>query len=316
MLKVKLVLILITAGFINIHCRAQTNDSTLAFAKSLKKLITLNSLHDGSIDLSGREAINLEANATTAQLIEITAPYLKSKITNAKKLCIFLLTGALFKKAKSLEQRQQIVEIVCKYYLTNSTEIQIIDNVLLQATEKDFNANAKKYIAALMDSVPKFSYGICAQLSAIAQVKESIPAIWKVVNRDITTMQGADIDVLASLARMGEKEAGVLLCNYYNSEWCKREKPGLLIKSYVRFAKQMAFSLDRTVLDCLISDFRNFDMTIKDNGVDYFWWPASYLGTQIAGMLKNYPYQKEFQFDPHQLLGWLNATSRYELADK
>jgi hypothetical protein len=183
-------------------------------------------------------------------------------------------------------------------------------------SEKDFNSNAKKYIGALIDSLPKFSYGNCAQLMAIAQIKKNIPALWKIGKKDIEKMHRADIDVLASLARMGEKEAAVLLCNYYSSAWNKRERQGVSTKYYVSFANQLAFSLDRTVLDCLIADLRSFDISFKEHGSDYFWWPGQHLGIQIVSMLKNYPYPKEYQLDPNKLLEWLNSTDQYELKEK
>ncbi len=236
-------------------------------------------------------------------------------ILNAKVVCFYYLSHALFKKEISQQQKQQLVEIICRYYLTTDREVQVNDNVLLMLSEKDFNANAKKYIAALIDSVPKFSYGNCAQLNAIAQVKKNIPALWKMVNKNIETMQRDDIDVLASLARMGEKEAAALLCNYYSSAWNKRERPAAT-KYYVSFANQLAFSLDRTVLDCLVTDLRNFDLSIKDNGHDYFWWPGQHLGKEIAGMIKNYPYPKDYNLDPYKLIEWLNSTNKYELKEK
>jgi hypothetical protein len=315
MLKIVFLSALLGTAIIKTPCQVTTTQSTLAFAEDFKKLILINSSTEGVHDFSGPEAVNL-SNASASQVIEITSPYHRSGILNAKGVCFFYLSHALFKKEISQEQKQQLVEIICRYYLTTDEQVQTNDNVLLMLSEKDFNTNAKKYIAALIDSVPKFSYGNCAQLMAMAQIKKNIPALWKIAKRDIEKMHRADIDVLASLARMGEKEAAVLLCNYYSSDWNKRERQGLATKSYVSFANQLAFSLDRTVLDCLVSDFRNFDLNLRANGSDYFWWPGQHLGRQIVNMLKNYPYPKDYQLDPNKLLEWLNSTDQYELKEK
>jgi hypothetical protein len=315
MLKIAFLFALLSTAFIKAPCQVITNESTMAFAEDLKKLVALNSLVEGVHNFAGPEAIKL-SNATASQVVEITAPYHQSEILNAKGVCFYYLSHAVLKKEISQEQKQQLVEIICRYYLSTDEEVQTNNNVLLMLSEMDYNANAKKYIAALIDSLPKFSYGDCAQLMAIAQVKKNIPALWKIAKKDIEKMHRADIDVLASLARMGEKEAVILLCNYYSSDWNKRERQGLVIKSYVSFAKQLAFSLDRTVFDCLVADFKNFDLSFKENGGDYFWWPGQHLGKQIADMLTNYPYPKEYNLDPYKLLEWLNSTSKYELKEK
>ena len=315
MLKIAFLSALLGIAFIKAPCQLSTTESTQSFAEDLKKLIVINSSTEGVHNFAGPEAVNL-SNATASQVVEITSPYHQSEILNAKGVCFYYLSHAVLKKETSHEQKMQLVEIICRYYLSTDREVQVNDNVLLMLREKDFNANAKKYIGALIDSLPKFSYGNCAQLMAVAQVKKNIPALWKIANKNIETMQRGDIDVLASLARMGEKEAAVLLCNYYSSAWNKRERQGVSAKYYVTFANQLAFSLDRIVFDCLVADFKNFDFSFKENGGDYFWWPAQHLGKQIAEMLTNYPYPKDYNLDPYKLLEWLKSTNKYELKEK
>jgi hypothetical protein len=124
-------------------------------------------------------------------------------------------------------------------------------------------------------------------------------------------MERSDLDILASLARMNEKEAGILLCKYYNSI---KTKPGY---KHVFVSRELAFSLDKTVLNCLVSDFKTIDINIKYRDGDTGYWPSQYLGAYIAGMLKNYPYPKqEFYVDPRQLSDWLNESIQYELDEK
>jgi len=320
MLKIAFLSVLLSTAFVKTPCQVLITESTLAFAEDLKKLIVINSSIEGLYNFAGPEAINL-SNASPSQVIEITSPYHNSEIMNAKGVCFYYLSHALFKNEIAQQQKQQIVEIICRYYLTTDREVQVNDNVLLMLSEKDFNANAKKYIGALIDSLPKFSYGNCAQLMAVAQVKKSIPALWKIANKNIETMERSHIDILTSLARMGEKEAAVLLCKYYSSAWNKRERPAAATKYYVTFAKQLVFSLDTTVFDCLVEDFKNFDLSIKENsrdyyGRDYFWWPGQSLGIQITDMLKSYPYPKDYNLDPYKLLEWLKSTNKYELKEK
>jgi len=315
MLKGMMLAVLIAVCFYNARSQSTVDTSTTAFAAVLKKLIALNSTQENILNFGGQEAVSL-LMATGTQIVEITAPYHHSEIKNAKAVCFHLLSQAIFEKQINQQQKLELVEILCRNYLATDHELQTNDNVLLQLGEKDFTANARKCIAALADSVPSFNYGVCARLSAVAQIKENIPVFRRYVNRDIYTMQKVDLDVLASLARMDDTVAAELLCTYYNSEWNKRERSGVVTKYYVGFAKQLAFSLNRTVLDCLVADFRNFDLAIKERGSDYFWWPAQYLGIQIVSMLKNYPYPGDYQLDPYQLLQWLNENPVVVLNEK
>ena len=299
-MKVRFLAMILVAAFLNAHSQPAGSASTQYFAGELKKLMALNSPFEGHLDFSGPEAISL-LNASASQTITITAPFHRSVVPNAKEVCFYLLSHVLFKKEISPEEKTQLVELICENYLTTDREVQIHDNVLLQLSEKDFTAKAKKHIASLIDSFPAFSFGSCAQLCSIAQIRETIPALWSMVNKDIKEMQRADIDVLASLARMGENKAAKLLCDYYSSAWNKRDRPGVGAFYYVTFANMLAFSLAPIVLDCLVADFRNFDLTIRERGNDYFWWPAQHLGIQITNMLRNYPYSKDYRLDPFQL---------------
>lgn len=305
---VKVLITFLSIGFLKANCQEITAISTQTFSDELKKLVTLNSSIPNLIDLSGKEAINITTNASAGQIIEITHPYLTSTITNAKSLCLSLLNEALFKKAEKEIEKQQIVEILCKNYLNTNDEIQLVDNSLLRLSEKDFNPASKKYIAALIKPGPKFDYAICAKLAAIAQFKESIPVLWKIANKKIETMTQSDVDILASLARLNEKQAGSLLCDYYNSTKNRTDY------RYVFISKNLAFSLDSSVLDCMIKDFKTLDIKKSFRDGDSFYYPAGHLGANIAAMLKNYPYAKqEFQADTNQLLTWLKETSRFEL---
>ncbi len=262
------------------------------------------------------EGARIQSVATAAQIIAIVPPLLATGDPVAKKVCWSIVGRALLHKPNTLTERKSLVEILCQYYLQSDYDLQTIDNILVQLHADDFSEASKNHIRILFNPAPKFSYGDAARIVAVTQVKESIPALWKIANKNIETMRRGDIDVLASLARMGEKEAAVLLCNYYSSAWNKRERQGVSTKYYVTFANQLAFSLDRTVLDCLVTDFKNFDLSIKTNGGDYFWWPAQHLGKQITDMLKNYLYLKDYNLDPYKLLEWLNSTNKYELKEK
>jgi hypothetical protein len=308
---IKLFITFLSIGFLKANCQEITAISTQAFSDELKKLVTLNSSIPNLIDLSSKEAINITTNASARQIMEITHPYLTSTITNAKTLCLDLLNVALFKKAEKEIEKQQIVEILCKNYLNTDYEIQIVDNSLLRLSEKDFNPASKKYITALIKSEPKFDYAICAKLVAIAQIKESIPTLWKIANKKIETMTRSDVDILASLARLNEKQAGSLLCDYYNSTKNRTDY------RYIIISTNLAFSLDSAVLDCLIKDFKTLDIKTSFRDGDSFYYPAGHLGANIAAMLKNYPYAKqEFQVDTNQLLNWLQETSQFELNHK
>jgi hypothetical protein len=307
----KLVIAFILTGFLSATAQQGDTILTLSFAADLAKLVKLNSSTVHSIDVSGKEAINLEANATVEQIIEITKPYLTSSELNAKYICRHLLGDALFRKVKNERQKQQLVEVLCKNYLDSDHDIQVVANTLLQQSEKDFTPAAKEYISSLLDPKPKSLYDVCAKLLAIAQIKESIPALWKILNKQIETMTLSDVNVLASLARMGEKKASLLLCNYYNYHKNRTDY------RYIFASKSLAFSLDSSVLYCLIDDFRTLDLSTSFQDVDASFSPGGYLAIYISAMIKNYPYPKEdYKVDKKQLLAWLNETAQIELEQK
>jgi hypothetical protein len=307
-----LIIILLAAVFFKTSSQENTHIPTKVFFKDFKKLVELNSHIESLVVLSGKEAVNILDNATASQIIEISTPYINSGIINTKSLCWSMLNEALFKKAKSETQKQEIVEIFCKNYLSNESDLQMIDNTLLRLKAKDFNVNSRKYIAALIEILPRFDYSTCAKLLAVAQIKESIPVLWKIAKKNIQTMERRDLDVLAALARMNEKEAGIILCNYYNS---KRNNEDY---KHVFLAEHMAFSLDKNVLECMIADFKTIDTSITFWEYDSGYWPSSHLAGWIATMIGNYSYpNEEFMANPKQLLEWLNQKENtYQLEGK
>jgi hypothetical protein len=122
------------------------------------------------------------------------------------------------------------------------------------------------------------------------------------------------IDILASLARMNEKRASVLLCKFYDSTKNRTDY------RYVFIAESMAFSLDSVVMECLIDDFKSIDPAIKFSQGDSGYWPSWILGEQIIAALKFYV-QKKFigidYFEPHKLRDWLdNPANSHDLVEK
>jgi len=306
-----LIMILLLTAFSKMKSQVNSNISKNTFSKDFKKLVELNSHLEHVVDLRHKEAVNILDHATATQVVEIVTPYIQSGILNTKSLCWSMLADALFKKAKSGAEKQKIVEVLCKNYLSNNIDLQTVDNTLFRMKAKDFNANSKKYIAALIDSLPRFDNRICAKLLAVAQIRESIPVLWKIA-KDIQTMEKGDLDILAALARMNEKEAGIILCNFYNSK--KNNKDF----KHVFLAEHLAFSLDKNVIDCMIADFKTIDTAIKFSEYDSGYWPSSHLAGWIATMIGNYPYPNdEFMAKPKQLLEWLNKKENlYLLEDK
>jgi len=310
-IRLKFLIFFFTVCDINIYSQESKSDSTEFFKENLKKLIAINSATPNLINLSGKEAIILSTGATANQIIEITAPYITSTVTNAKTVCFDLLSEALFKKTKGQIQRQQITEILCKNFLNIDSEIQIVDNVLLQLSEKDFTPNAKNYISALIIPNPKTSYSICAKLLAVAQVREAIPILWKSVDTNLQRMTPTDVDILSALARLNETRASFTLCNYYNKQKNRTDY------RYIFLSNKLAFSLDSLVLACLICDFKTLDVEKAFRDSDAFFYPSGYLATNIVAMLGNYPYSQErFDVDAKHLLKWLTDSERLQLRDK
>jgi hypothetical protein len=310
MLQAKLLIAFLITGFLTAKCQQTETETTKVFSDDMKKLVALNSSLPDVVDLRHKEAVNIMTNATARQMIEITEPYLQSTILNAKTICLDLLNTALFKKPVTQMEKQEIVELLCKNWLNDDRDIQLVDNSLLRLSEKDFNPAAKTDLTALILH-PRFSYALSGKLLAVAQIKASIPTLWKVVNRDIATMTHSDIDILASLARMNEKEAGKIICEYYNSTKNRTDY------RYIFISTNLVFSLDSTVLDCMIKDFKTMDIEKSFRDGDSGYYPAGHLGANIVAMLKNYPFPKqEFYVDTKQLLNWLNQASMFELEEK
>ncbi|HET6227520.1 MAG TPA: hypothetical protein VFF27_14655 [Bacteroidia bacterium] len=292
--------------------------SITQLTNDMKRLVELNIPIKNGLDLSGNEAENLN-HATVSQLIQVTTPYLNSAIPNSRNLCQRLLMHALLYQVKNEADKQKVVEILCAHFL-DKENFHFLNTTLLVLTEKDFNKTAKKHIARLIDDLPGSDYGLSAQFLSVAQIKQSIPLLWKFVDTNFKTMQREDIDVLASLARMKEKRAGILLCEYYNSDFNKwgdfLNKTGDFSRHFF-IAKNLAFSLDSTVLSCLIKEFRAIDINYSFRDGDYGFYPAQYLGACIASMIKNYPFDKEdYSLKPKQLLDWVNNTNDIQIKDR
>src|SRR5215203_6299688 len=182
-MREKLVIAFFLTGILSATAQQGDTISTHGFAADLAQLVKLNNSTPNLINLSDSEAINLYANATVEQIIEITKPYLTSFELNAKNVCLSLLGDALFKKAKTQRQKQQLVEVLCMNYLDSDQDIQVVDNILLQQSQKDFTPAAKEYVSRLLSPEAKSLDDVCAKLLAVAQIKESIPALWKFVNK-------------------------------------------------------------------------------------------------------------------------------------
>jgi len=305
-------MILLLAAFLKVNSQVNSLIQKNIFSDDFKKLVELNSHLENVVNLSHKEAVNILDKATAPEVIEIVTPYINSGILNTKSLCWSMLADALFKKAKSEIEKQQVVEVLCKNYLSNNTDLQTVDNTLCRLKAKDFNANSKKYLADLIDSLPRFDYRICAKLLAVAQIQESIPVLWKIAKKDIQTIERRDLDILAALARMNEKEAGIILCNFYNSKKNSKDFKRVFL------AEHMAFSLDKNVLECMIADFKTIDTSITFWEYDSGYWPSSHLAGWIATMIGNYSYpNEEFMANPKQLLEWLNQKENtYQLEGK
>ncbi len=282
---------------------------TASFADDLAKLIDINKARNGLIDFSGKEAVSLE-DADANQIVEITSPYLHSTVVNGREICIHLLGETLFKKPVTPSQKNQLLNIICKNFLDGDC-IHTASVILLQYNRKDFSPEAVDCIAKLSDSLSVIAeIDNCAQLLSLVQVKKSIPALWKVANKNIATIGQTDIAILASLARMDETEAAVLLCNRYNYIKSNADRQ-------VYIAKFLAFSLHPTVLKCLVKDYKLIDINKHYRDGDELINPGLTLAAAIVSMLNNYPYEKnEFKVDPKQLLSWLNTTKQYELIEK
>jgi hypothetical protein len=290
--------------------------SITELASDMQRLVELNRPIKNGLDLSGVEAVNLN-HATVSQLIQVTTPFINSSIPNSKYLCEALLMHALFYQSKNEREKQKVVEVLCKNFLARES-FHFLNNTLLVLTEKDFTDTAKKYIEGLIDDLTTLDYGLAAQFLAVAQITKSIPFLWKRVDTNFKTMRHSDLDVLASLARMKETKAGILLSTYYNSSFNKwgdfTTKTGDFCRHFY-IAKNLVFSLDATVLDCLIKEFRAIDINYSFRDGDSGFYPAQYLGACIASMINNYPYEKEsYSLRPKELLEWL-ATNDIQLKD-
>lgn len=284
-------------------------ESTNPFAEDMKRLIEHNN-QENYHNLSGKEAVNIYQNANFSQIIEITAPYLNSKVLNAREISLFMLFDAFHKKAKTPAEKQQIVEIICQNFV-NEKEIQIMDNFLALLMEKDFTNSAKKEVEKLISSDSSQNTTHKIRWLSYAQITKSVPVIWAQVKKDKKNFEKRDLIMLASLARLGEKEAGVKLCNYYKSTINRTNY------EYVFTAKQIAFSFDETVLQCLVDDYKTMDINWNYRDGDTGFTPSQVVGGAITEMIKNYPYKKgEYNIDPKQLLYWLNQNNQYELNEK
>ena len=278
--------------------------------RDMQRLVELNTSIKNGLDLSRNEAINLN-QATVSQLIQVTTPYLNSPIPNSRYLCQNLLMHALFYQVKNESEKQKVVEILCRNFL-GKDNFHFLNNTLPILNEKDFNDTAKTYVARLIDYLPSLDYGLSAKFLSVAQIKQSIPLLWKIVDTNFKTMQHRDLDMLASLARMNENKAGTLLSEYYNSGFNKwgdfSNKTGDFWRHFL-IAKNLAFSLDSTVLNCFIKEFRAIDINYFLRDGDTGFYPAQYLGACIASMIKNYPFEKEdYSLNPKQLLEWLTTN--------
>jgi len=305
------VLLLLLGHFFIVPAQVKITIPINVLEKDISKLVELNDHTPGLVDMSGREAVRLMDSATALQIIKITAPYMSSSVTNAKTVCENLLARALLMKTESQLQKETIVEILCKNYL-NENEFYKVHTILLTLTQKDFNEKAKQYVTSIINNP-----GVCNDRAAytvlgLAQIKKSIPFLWKQVGEGGNNIgMQTKLDIWASLARMGEKKAALLLCNYYDS--VRKEKGYWSIFA----AKQMAFAMDRHVLGCLVSDYKKIDIKYSYRDGDTGFHPAQVLGGAITVMLKEYPYKKgEYNIDPQQLLDWLNQRKQYLLAEK
>jgi hypothetical protein len=310
-MKCKLLTIFLIVYCFAVKGQQIDTNSIQTFASDIKKLISINSSIPDLIDLSGKEAENLFKNATIKQIIQITKPYLNSNILNSKMVCFALYAEVFTKKAKMKSQKQELTEILCKNYLNSDHEIQVVHNILEQRSEKDFTLIAKKYIEGLLNPMLKYPQYICAKIVAVAQIKEGIPHLWRYVNKNIETMTTSDIDILASLARLGENRAGLLLCKYYNYQKNRTDY------RYIFSSRNLAFSLDSNVLKCMIEDFKTLDLSVSFRESDSGFYPAGYLAENICAMLKNYPYTKSYNSNAKILLTWLTEeVTKLELEQK
>jgi hypothetical protein len=162
----------------------------------------------------------------------------------------------------------------------------------------------------------KFYLTEAAHVVAVGQLKEKIPTLWTLVKKDITTMTRSEANILAALARLGENHAAELLCQYYQLERKKPDPTGLVRGYSVTTATALAFALHPVTLNCLLMDFQQIDLDEKEQGSDYYWCPAHFLGEQISLMLKNYPYKKNLNFDRYQLKDWLKTNPDLEVSGK
>ena len=117
-MKTKFFNILLLVGYLDASPQRANTDSTDFFADNFKKLVALNSSTPDLINLSYKEAVIITSRATAKQIVDITAFYINSTVTNAKSVCLSFLSEALFKKAGNQTQKQEIVEIICKNYLS------------------------------------------------------------------------------------------------------------------------------------------------------------------------------------------------------
>lgn len=311
MIRILIVIVLAAFDFINGYGQVKIAVRTEVLATDLKKLIELNSHTPNLINLSGKESINISDNASVMQVIEITDPYMNDETLNAKSVCIHFLSEVLIKKAETQKQREQVVEILCRNYLNEKQLYNV--GILLMLKEKDFNSTAKKYIAALIDSPRVFYNATCYKLLGLAQIKKSIPVLWKLIS-ECSEENGTEynkLDIWASLARMNEKKAVIILCKYYDSVKNVKGYAGVFI------AKHLAFSMNDLTLDCLVKNYKKMDLKYVYRDGDSGYTPSQVLGGAITAMLKDYPYKKEeYNIDTQLLLDWLNQTKHYELAEK
>ena len=112
MLKTRLLITFLLAGFVTANGQEKKTISTKVFYADMKKLVALNSSLPDVVNLAHTEAVRIMTKATPRQIIEITGPYLNSTILNAKTICLDLLNTALFKKAITQKENRKIVEIL------------------------------------------------------------------------------------------------------------------------------------------------------------------------------------------------------------
>jgi hypothetical protein len=303
----KNLLIILSITFGNISF-AQSDTATEARRTDLKHLIEINR-DSSSTTFNNPEGLRL-SGMTATQALAVIPAFLETNDPVAKQVCWSMIGRAILHSQNIPSERRSLVELLCRFYLHSDFDIQTVDNVLFQLHADDFNDVSKKYIASLFSPLPKYDNGIIAKLAAMAQIRELIPSMWIIAKKDINNIQRKDVEVLSALARLGDEEANALLCQYYLSERSKGDKNGDILR-YVLQSEHLAFTLSQSSLDCLLNDFNTIDISLQQNGNDYFWWPSAHLARQIVQMVKDYPYDREY-VRPAQLKEWL-ATNPHPI---